>query len=153
MAPPRIGFLLAAGLSLLLGAASLGSPAEYLGGTLATLAPGASGRLLVHDAHSFQFESRAVTVRIPYERITTIEYGQRVDRRLLEAIVISPLFLLSKKKAHFLSVGYETEDGVAQAMVFRVNKDGVRPLLVSLEVRTGRKVTYQDVDARKGGKG
>jgi hypothetical protein len=38
-------------------------------------------------------------------------------------------------------------------MVFRVSKDDIRMLLVSLEARTGRKVEFQDDDARKAGKG
>jgi hypothetical protein len=38
-------------------------------------------------------------------------------------------------------------------MIFRVNKDDIRAMLVSLEARTGRKVEFQDDDARKAGKG
>ena len=40
-----------------------------------------------------------------------------------------------------------------QAMVFRVDKNGIRALLVGLEARTGQKVQYQDPEARKAGKG
>jgi len=49
-------------------------------------------------------------------------------------------------------VGFELESGQQQALLFRVDKDDVRGLLVSLEARTGRKVTYQDDEARKAGK-
>jgi hypothetical protein len=38
-------------------------------------------------------------------------------------------------------------------MVFKVGKDDIRTVLVSLEARTGRRVEFQDDDARKGGKG
>jgi hypothetical protein len=38
-------------------------------------------------------------------------------------------------------------------MVFQVEKSKIRPVLVSLEARTGRKVQYQDDEARKAGKG
>jgi hypothetical protein len=38
-------------------------------------------------------------------------------------------------------------------MIFRVSKNDIRALLVSLEARTGRKVTFQDEEARKAGKG
>ena len=38
-------------------------------------------------------------------------------------------------------------------MIFRVNKDDIRMILVSLEARTGRKVEFQDEEARKAGKG
>jgi hypothetical protein len=38
-------------------------------------------------------------------------------------------------------------------MIFKVDKADIRSLLVSLEARTGRKVEFQDDDARKAGKG
>ena len=38
-------------------------------------------------------------------------------------------------------------------MVFRVGKNNIRVMLVSLEARTGLKVEYQDEEARKAGKG
>ena len=38
-------------------------------------------------------------------------------------------------------------------MIFRIGKDDIRTMLVSLEARTGRKVEFQDDDARKAGKG
>lgn len=130
-----------------------GSKAEYVGGTLEALGDRADGAIRTNDPLSLVFQTRHAAVRIPYDRINLIEYGQKVDRRLLEAALISPLFLLSKKRAHFLTVGYSTEDGRQQAMLFRVDKDSIRAVLVSLEARTGVKVTYQDEEARKGGKG
>jgi hypothetical protein len=38
-------------------------------------------------------------------------------------------------------------------LIFRVEKADVRGVLVSLEARTGRKITFQDDEARKAGKG
>lgn len=90
---------------------------------------------------------------MPYEKINLIEYGQKVDRRYLAAVFISPLFLFSKKRQHFLTVGYTDEACRQQAMIFRVNKDDIRMILVSLEARTGRKIEFQDEEARKAGKG
>jgi len=90
---------------------------------------------------------------VPYDRINLIEYGQKVDRRFLAAVLISPLMLLAKKREHFLTVGYSDDDEHQQAMIFRVDKDDIRAILVSLEARTGRKVEFQDDDARRGGKG
>lgn len=134
-------------------AGQTGSPAEYLGGTLDTLAPRTSGLLSTGDNHSLIFQTRQLVLRIPYEKVNQLEYGQKVDRRYLEAILISPLFVLSKKRAHYLTVGYETEELGQQALVFRVDKSDIRPVLVSLEARTGLKVVYQDDEARKAGKG
>jgi hypothetical protein len=38
-------------------------------------------------------------------------------------------------------------------MVFKVSKQDIRTVLVILEARTGRRVEFQDEDARKSGKG
>jgi hypothetical protein len=62
------------------------------------------------------------------------------------------LFLFATKRQHFLTVGYSDDDEHQQAMIFKVGKDDIRVMLVSLEARTGRKVEYQDDDARRSGK-
>ena len=92
-------------------------------------------------------------MRVPYDRINLLEYGQKVDRRLLMAAAISPVFLLSKKRKHFLTIEYADEDGGHQALVFQIDKNGIRSILVSLEARTGRRIEYQDEEARKAGRG
>jgi len=129
------------------------SRVEYVGGTVPALASGAGGSVELSDTRYFAFYARGKQIRVPYEHINLLEYGQKVDRRLLMAVVISPMFLLAKSRKHFLTVGYTDEDGKQQAMVFRVDKNGIRAMLVGLEARTGLKVEYQDPEARKAGKG
>ncbi len=129
------------------------SHAEYVGGTLPALASGTGGSVEIADERYLAFYSKGAQVRVPYERINLLEYGQKVDRRLLMAVAISPVFLLAKSRKHFLTVGYTDDDGKQQALVFRVDKNGIRPILVGLEARTGLKVQYQDPEARKAGKG
>jgi len=147
-------------ISLMLGiacgcviAGGFGFEAEYLGGTLPTLAPNTGGTILTTDPISFIFKTKNATIRIPFDRIQQIEYGQKVDRRVLEAFLLSPLFVLSKRRAHFVSIGFEGEDGRLEALVLRVDKKAVRTVLVSLEARSGRKITFQDEEARRAGKG
>ena len=140
-------------LSPQLQAGSLGDRVQYVGGTVAELPGKTSGRIQIADPEMLLFSGHGVEVRVRYSNITNIEYGQRVDRRYLEAILISPLLLLSKKRSHFLTVGYTDEAGKQQAMVFQVGKGEVRSVLVGLEARSGRKVEYQDEEARKAGKG
>lgn len=139
--------------SAALWAGSLGGRAEYIGGTSSILNDKAGGRLITTDAGALRFATKSKTVEIPYERIHTLEYGQKVDRRYISAVLISPLFLLAKSRKHFLTVGYNDGEGRAQALIFRVEKSDVRGVLVSLEARTGRKVVFQDAEARKAGKG
>lgn len=130
-----------------------GSHAEYVGGTVSEIPAGCAGAVQALDDEYFVFYTRNAKWRIPYDKINLIEYGQKVNRRYIVAFLISPLFLLAKKRQHFLTVGYSDDDNRQQAMVFRVSKDDIRTVLVSLEARTGRKVEYQDDDARKAGKG
>jgi hypothetical protein len=137
----------------LLQAGSPGDRVHYVGGTVAELPQKSEGRIQITGVEAMLFLSRGIEIRIPFRNITTIEYGQRVDRRYLEAVLISPLLLLSKRRSHFLTVGYTDERGNQQAMVFEVSKSDVRSVLVGLEARTGRKVEFQDEEARKAGKG
>jgi len=146
------------GVSLLFAYCSLlagghGSRAEYAGGTISQIPGGCSGSIQAGDDQYFVFYSNKARWRVPYDRINLIEYGQKVDRRYMAAVLVSPLFLLSKKRQHFLTVGYSDDDGRQQAMIFRVSKGDIRTILVSLEARTGRKVEFQDEEARKAGKG
>jgi hypothetical protein len=127
--------------------------AEYVGGTADKLAIGASGAITASDKEYFAFYSKKSNVRVAYTKINLLEYGQTVSRRLDLAIVISPAFLLVKKRKHFLTVGYEDEDGHQQALVFRVDKNDIRAMLASLEARTGQKIQFQDEEARKAGRG
>jgi hypothetical protein len=137
----------------LLGARSNGGHAEYVGGTISQIPDGCSGTVTAVDEQYFVFYSKKASWRVPYDKINLLEYGQKVDRRYIAAVLLSPLFLLAKKRSHFLTVGYSDEENRQQAMVFRLGKDDIRMMLVSLEARTGRKVEFQDDDARKAGKG
>jgi hypothetical protein len=137
----------------ILHARGLGGRAQYVGGTIAQIPAGCGGTVQTVDDHFFVFYSGKASWRVPYEKINLVEYGEKVDRRYIAAVLISPLFLLAKKRQHFLTVGYSDEDDRQQAMIFKVNKDDIRAMLVTLEARTGRKVEFQDDDARKSGKG
>jgi len=140
-------------VSSLLCGRGAGGHAEYVGGTISQIPDGCSGTVTAVDEQYFVFYSKKASWRVPYDKINLLEYGQKVDRRYLAAALLSPLFLLAKKRSHFLTVGYSDEENRQQAMVFRVGKDDIRMMLVSLEARTGRKVEFQDDDARKAGKG
>jgi hypothetical protein len=130
-----------------------GARAEYVGGTVATIGEGEGVAIDVSDEQYIAIYAKKTQLRVAYARINLLEYGQKVDRRLAMAIVISPVFLLSKSRKHFLSVGYTADDGKQQALVFRVDKSNIRATLVSLEARTGLKIQYQDEEARKAGRG
>jgi hypothetical protein len=127
---------------------------EYIGGTSGLLRAGSGGQLELTDQRYFAFyahDKHDKQLRVPYARMNLIEYGQQVDRRLALALVVSPVFLLSKARKHYLTVGFTDDAGEQQAIVFRVDKSSIRAALVALEARSGLKVRYQDQEARKAG--
>ena len=140
-------------LASLCGLAADGSGATYVGGTVGAIKPDADGTIRTTDDLFLEFRCKGRELHVPYTQVNMLEYGQKVDRRYIAAALVSPMFLLSKKRQHFLSLGYTDAEGRQQAMVFRIDKSSIRALLVSLEARTGLKVQYQDEQARKAGKG
>jgi hypothetical protein len=130
-----------------------GARVEYVGGTISEIPAGCQGVAQTQDDKFFVFYSRGASWRVPYESINLLEYGQNVNRRLAAAVLISPLFILSKARQHFLTVGYTDEESRQQALVFKVNKTDIRLALATLEARTGRRVEFQDEEARKAGRG
>ena len=134
-------------------AADAGGRAAYVGGTLAHLPAKAGGRIRTADQQTFVFEAERSRVQVPYDSINLLEYGQQAGRRYIMAIVISPVFLLTKARKHFLTIAYRDEEGRQQAMVFQVHKSDVRAVLAGLEARTGLKVEFQNGEARKAGGG
>lgn len=140
-------------VAALLPAADAGNHVTYIGGTVAGV-PGHSGADIdVRSPSALSIRLKNKDLSIAWADVSNLEYGLHADRRYLEAILISPLFLMAKKRTHFLTIGFADADGRQQAVVLEVNKGDIRQLLVSLEARTGRKVEFQDEEARKAGKG
>lgn len=150
--------------------AGLGSKkAAYYGGTTKDKDfPGAKesieGNLNTANEKELIFEYRLNkanrTYSIPYNQIIDIEYGQKAGRRvgaaIATAVLLSPvgLFLLfSKKRKHFITIGYKDADDKEQVAVFELGKDIVRTTLPIIEARSGKKIEYQDEDAKKSSKG
>ena len=146
--------LLAGGLvfSLAIAAAGPGIHAQFIGGTLSGIDPKSSARLDLTSTDTLGFRCGKTDLYILYSKINTLEYGQNVSRRYAAAILISPVLLLSKSRKHFVTLGYMDAEGRQQALVIRVEKGDIRLVLAGLEARTGRRVEFQDEEARKTGK-
>lgn len=140
-------------LTLPLAAAEPGVKAQFVGGTLGGVSSKTNFHLDLTGAEALYLNSGGTGLHISYQKINTLEYGQSVSRRYAAAVLISPLLLLSKSRRHFVTIGYLDEEGKQQALVFRLEKGDIRSVLASLEARTGRRVEYQDNEARKAGKG
>jgi hypothetical protein len=145
-----------------------GDKAAYFGGTF-TGFTGAKdpveGKLdtgnttaLVLTAESKPYKGQALT--IPYASIIDIEYGQKAGRRVGAAIGATALLgpvglvtLFSKKRKHYLTIGYKDASGTDQVAVIELGKDLVRATLPIVEKRSGKTLEYQDDEARKASKG
>jgi hypothetical protein len=124
-----------------------------VGGTVSAISAKSGGRVDLTANDNLIVQCGKIAILIPYPKINTVEYGQSVSRRYAEAVLLSPIFLLAKSRKHFVTLGYVDTDGKQQALVFRVEKGDIRSVLAALEARTGRRVEYQDQEARKAGKG
>lgn len=142
--------------------------AAYFGGTVAAFKEAKNpveGVLDTRNDDALLFKAddkpfAGVTLSIPYKNIADLEYGQKAGRRVGAAIgtavLLGPLglfMLFSKKRKHYLTIGYKDEDGKDQAAVIELGKEIVRTTLTIVETRSGKKTEYQDEEARKNIKG
>jgi hypothetical protein len=125
----------------------------YVGGTVTSVKEGSEGLSTAKDEKVFIFNHSGGKLEIPYDRVNDLEYGQKAGRRLGVAIAVTWVALFSKKRKHFLTVGFTDDNGKQQAAVFELGKNVVRVTLASLEARTGRKIEFEDDEARKSGRG
>ena len=123
--------------------------AMYVGGTIAGLSEGTMGRLETTSDKVLVFQSPKGNFEIPYENVTSLEYGQKAGRRLAVALTITTWALLSKKRKHFLTIGYTDGNDKPQGVVIEIPKGTVKSTITILEVRSGKKVEYESEEARK----
>jgi hypothetical protein len=127
--------------------------AAYVAGTENEISEGSEGSPSTGNEKEFVFEYDGGQLIIPYDQVNDLEYGQQAARRVGLAFATGGLFALSKKRKHFLTIGWKDQQGKQHAAVFELGKSIVRSTIVALEQRTGKKVDYQDEAARKSGMG
>ena len=117
-----------------------GEHAAYVGGTVASLKQGVEGTLDTSDGTTLTFEYKGGEFSLPYKQIATLEFGEKVGHRVgatiagMIALGLPGLIILaSKKKKHFLTIGYHDQAGNGQASVpalasLPIDRQGVRCL-------------------------
>lgn len=140
-----LGYLALAGLG--------NNKTAYVGGTEKQIEEGVEGAASIENQKEFLFEYNSGQLIIPYDQVNDLEYGQQAGRRVALAIRINPLLLFSKKRKHFLTIGWKDEQSKQHAAVFELGKSIIKDAIAILEARTGKKVDYQDDEARKSGQG
>lgn len=133
-------------------AAVRGKSAMYVGGTIASIAEKSKGKLDLEEKE-FVFYDPAKKARfklaIAYDKVDSLEYGQKAGRRVGVAIMVNPLFLFSKKRKHYLTIGFFDAEGKKQGAVFELAKGIVKETLTTLEQKSGKSVEYESEEAKK----
>ncbi len=130
-------------------AAVRGDEVMYVGGSMQEIPDKTEGKFAMDAPTGAEFNCDKGRFTILYKGITSLEYGQKSGRRIGMAIAISPIALLSKKRKHFLSIGFTDEKGAKQGAVFELSKSNTHSIITTLEARSGKKVEFESEDARK----
>jgi len=122
---------------------------KFMGGTVASVPEKSEGRVESTDPTNMVFSGeKGGTVRVPWRKIQSIEYGQKVSRRWKTAL-LTPWALLSKGRKHSVTITYKDGSGTDQAAVFEFGKDVYRPALAALKAKSGKQIACQDQEAQK----
>jgi hypothetical protein len=95
-------------------------------------------------AVEFQNEKGLQIVSVPYDKIKSMLYEKTSRPRYAEAILISPFFLLSKSKKHFLTFQYTDEKGDGKFMMLHMDKSNATDIVSTAEADSGQKVTREE---------
>ena len=91
-------------------------------------------------AVEFQDNKSQMIVTIPYDKIKTILYEKTSKPRYTEAILISPFFLFSKTKKHFLTIQYTDPAGVGAFCMIHMDKSNASDIANTAQAETGKPV-------------
>lgn len=134
-----------------------GKSVQYVGGTWTGIKEAAEGKIDTSDVKTAKFRFGKTQADIPYQTITSLEYGQKAGRRVgatigwgVTTLGLAALPLLfSKKRKHYLTVGYTAADGTSHGVVLQLGKDITRSTLATMEARSGKQVEYESDEAKK----
>ena len=120
--------------------------AEYMQATSSgqrKAGPVVKGTLFLNsEKKSIEFldEKGASVISIQYDSVKSILYEKSSTPRYAEAVIISPLFLLSRSKKHYLTVQYTDAAGVGEFVIFHLDKGNAREAIAKTEAETGKRV-------------
>jgi len=88
----------------------------------------------------FADEKGVSVVSVPDDKIKSILYEKTSKPRYAEAILISPFFLFTHSKKHFLTIQYTDTDGQGKFAMIHLDKGNARDVVAAAEAETGKKV-------------
>jgi hypothetical protein len=120
--------------------------AEYMKATSAgqkKAEPAVKGTLLFDREQKtvdFVDSKQAQVFSIKYDSIKTMLYEEADKPRYAEAVLISPMFLFSHSKKHYLTIQYTDGAGAGQFVIVHLDKKNAREAVAAAEAATGKKV-------------
>jgi preprotein translocase subunit SecG len=88
----------------------------------------------------FLQESGSPAMSIKYDTIKNITYEKASKPRYAAAVLVSPLFLLSHGKKHYLTFQYNDGTGEGKYAIIHLDKKNAREAVACAEAQTGKKV-------------
>ena len=88
----------------------------------------------------FLDDKGASVISIPDDKIKSMLYEKTSKPRYAEAILISPFFLFTHSKKHFLTIQYTDADGQGKFAMIHLDKGNARDAVAAAEAETGKKV-------------
>ncbi len=88
----------------------------------------------------FADEKGVSVVSIPDDKIKSILYEKTSKPRYAEALLISPFFLFTHSKKHFLTIQYTDADGQGKFAMIHLDKGNARDVVAAAEAETGKRV-------------
>ncbi len=99
---------------------------------------------LIFDGNSKKVEflnpTGAAAFSINYDAIRSMQYERTGQPRYLAAVVISPAFLLTRAKKHYLTIEYNDQSGEAHSVIVRLNKRNARNAVATATAQTSKSV-------------
>lgn len=121
--------------------------AVYTGGS-AAIEKGTRGTVDVEDAKQFRFQYDGGTFSVPYERITSMEFGEKAGVKAQLAVAVSWIPKFSNQQNHLLTIDFKDEKGTGQAAIFAMSRPFSQTVIPVLEARTGKHVETPDEEAK-----
>ena len=130
--------------------------ARYIGGSFVEVKAGSEGKVhLTNDGVTFTWDKKDYSV--PYNAVTSIEYGQKAGRRIgatigwgVTTLGIAALpMLLSKKRKHFATIGFKTTAGMEEGILVEFGKDINKTALSTISLKSGVKIEFETPAAEK----
>ena len=88
----------------------------------------------------FQDSKNQVIVSIPYDKIKSLLYEKSSKPRYTEAILVSPFFLFSKTKKHFLTIQYTDPAGAGAFCLIHMDKSNASDIVNTAQAETGKSI-------------